>query len=243
MQRLLVIQHVEREAPQMYSTIANHLGLDVIKIRLYLGDPLPVPGSKDLLLILGGPMGISDLDKSQYPWLRKELELIKYVLKKRIPIIGVCLGAQLLAYAAGGNVVPMIDKHTSKPTAEIGWGRVMFHKNSSNYIFNKYLNKDFHMLHWHGDRIILPKSALLLASSDKCREQMFQIGSNAYGIQFHSEVEEDSVRKWISEDIDFVYKFLGNQGKHILENQLRLYCDVSKVYRTEFITDVLESLI
>ena len=104
MSRLLVLQHLEREGPGLFIQIAENLGFSVCIFRLDLGDSLPELRDGDLLLVLGGPMGVRDIGNYSYPWLINEVDLIKDALNKKIGIIGICLGAQLLAYAAGGTV-------------------------------------------------------------------------------------------------------------------------------------------
>ena len=159
----------------------------------YDGDPLPAPTQDDLVLVLGGSMGLEDLNHYNYPWLKKELQFIKRSLKNHIPIIGVCLGAQLLAYAAGGDVEVLEAGIPPQPLAEIGWHTVVSHVFKKDNKITTLLGKPFPVLHWHGDRILLPTTAELIASSCRCEEQLFQIGSLAYGIQFHVEIENLSL--------------------------------------------------
>ena len=120
MSRLLVLQHIEREGPGLFRQIAEKKGISVCIFRLDLGDPLPELNNGDLLLVLGGPMGIRDIGNPNFPWLNKEVDLIKEALNQKIGMIGVCLGAQLLAYAAGGDVEVLEEGIPPKPLAEIG---------------------------------------------------------------------------------------------------------------------------
>ena len=101
MKRLLVLKHLEREGPGLFYQIAKEREIKIEIIRLYLGESLPKTNKEDLLLIMGGPMGIKDIGSTKYPWLKKESDFIKLELKKKTSIIGVCLGAQLLANEAG----------------------------------------------------------------------------------------------------------------------------------------------
>ena len=121
MSRLIVLQHIEREGPGLFSKVALKYKKEVIICRLFLGETIPKLVDKDLLLVLGGPMGIRDLHTSTYPWLLKEVDFIKGALKKGVGFIGVCLGAQLLAYASGGLVRPLVIPNTNIEIAEIGW--------------------------------------------------------------------------------------------------------------------------
>ena len=199
MKSLLVLQHLEIEGPGLFQEVANEREMDTKIFRLDLGDPFPQTNKGDILLIMGGPMGIKDIGNKKYPWLRTEIDFIKKELKKMTPIIGVCLGAQLLSKAAGGDVEILEYGSPPKACPEIGWSQIYFHKlkNELKNELNNFFNEPFYVLHWHGDRILLPTDALLIASSNRCREQFFKIGELAYGLQFHIESEKEITEKWI----------------------------------------------
>lgn len=114
MSRLLVLQHLAREGPGLFVKVAKERGFTICTFRLDLGDSLPGPRNGDLLLVLGGSVGIGDLGTSTYPWLIEEVCL---ALNQDVGIIGVCLGAQLLAYAAGGDVERLQDEVSHQPLA------------------------------------------------------------------------------------------------------------------------------
>ncbi len=217
MNRLLVLQHLEIEGPGLFYQIAKERKMDIEIIRPDIGNSLPKTYKDDLLLIMGGPMGVKDIGSKKYPWLKPERDFIISELNKKTRIIGVCLGAQLLANAAGGDVE--ILKYGSPPKAlpEIGWSQVFF--NQSNKDFYKFCDDPFHVLHWHGDRILLPKNAELIASSMRCKEQFFKIGDLAYGLQFHIESNKEMTEKWIKEDKSFINKGLGPNGQSILKKE------------------------
>ena len=214
MKRLVVLQHLEIEGPGLFYQIAKEREMNIEIIRLDLGDELPQTNKDDLLLIMGGPMGVKDIGSIKYPWLRTERDFIKSELKKMTPIIGVCLGAQLLANAAGGDVEILKYGSPPKPLPEIGWSQVFFNK--SNNDLSQLCENPFHVLHWHGDRILLPKNAVLIASSKRCKEQFFKIGDLAYGLQFHIESSKEMTERWINEDKLFISKGLGPKGQAIL---------------------------
>ena len=217
MNRLLVLQHLESEGPGLYYQIAKEREMNIEIIRLDLGDGLPKTNKDDLLLIMGGPMGVKDIGSIKYPWLKSESDFIKSELKKNTRIIGVCLGAQLLAKAAGGNVETLKDGSPPRPLPEIGWSPVFF--NQSDNDLNKFCETPFHVLHWHGDRILLPINAELIASSKNCKEQFFKIGDFAYGLQFHIESSKEMTERWINEDKLFIKKGLGPKGQSILRKE------------------------
>ena len=217
MKRLLVLQHLEIEGPGLFYQIAKERGMNIEIIRMDQGNKLPITNENDLLLIMGGPMGIKDIGSIKYPWLETERDFIKSELKKKTRIIGVCLGAQLLANAAGGDVEILKYGSPPKPLPEIGWSQVFL--NQTKYDLNKICESPFHVLHWHGDRILLPDNAELIASSKRCKEQFFKIGSLAYGLQFHIESTKEMTERWINEDKLFINRGLGPNGQELLRKE------------------------
>ena len=240
MKRLLVLQHLEIEGPGLYYQIAKEREMNIEIIRLDLGDSLPKTEKDDLLLIMGGPMGVKDIGSTKYPWLKTERDFIKSELKKKTRIIGVCLGAQLLANAAGGDVEILKYGSPPKPMSEIGWSKVFF--NQLNNDFNKFHEMPFHVLHWHGDRILLPENAELIASSKRCKEQFFKIGDLAYGLQFHIESIKKMTERWINEDKLFISKGLGANGQSILRKEDKQFGEKTIMKRKLFINDLFNLL-
>ncbi len=240
MKRLLILQHLEREEPGLFSKIAKERGLIVNIFRLDLGDPLPDLYEGDLILILGGPMGIKDINNPNFPWLLDEINFLKKALKKKNGIIGVCLGAQLLAYAAGGNVETLLGRSPSKPLPEVGWEPIFSSSNATTDSFNSFLKAPMHVLHWHGDRILLPSNAELIASSNRCKEQLFKIGELAYGVQFHPEIEDEILANWIDDDSDFIRSALGINARVILQNQQKEFGQKTLKSRLKFLNLLLE---
>ena len=242
MNRLLVLQHLERERPGLFVNIAEERGFSVCTFRLDQGDSLPELMVGDLLLVLGGPMSIRDIGTSTYPWLNEEVGLIKQALNQGVGLIGVCLGAQLLAYAAGGGVEMLEEDVSHEPLAEIGWGKIFTQSLENNSKLKSLFESPFSVLHWHGDRILLPSTAVLLASSCRCKEQLFTVGSSAYGVQFHVEVDDEMVNKWILEDQEFIYSALGAEGQSILKQQQKEYGHKTLNLRLKFINTLFDLL-
>ena len=242
MSRLLVLQHLEREQPGLFVNLAEERGFSVCTFRLDLGDSLPELRNGDLLLVLGGPMGIGDIGTSTYPWLIEEVALIKEALKKDIGTIGVCLGAQLLAYAAGGDVESLHEVLSHQSLAEVGWDNVFPHSLDNKSKFTTLLSNPFPALYWHGDRILLPNNAELIASSCRCKEQLFRIGSLAYGVQFHVEIDDQMVNTWITEDKKFITSALGGDGQFILKQQQKEFGQKSLNSRLEFLNNLFDLL-
>jgi len=223
MKRLLVLQHVDIEGPGLFEQFAKERGLKIEIIRLDKKDNLPQTKKGDLILIMGGPMGVKDIGSERYPWLKLERDFVKKELENKRPIIGVCLGAQLLASAAGGDVEILKYGSPPKVLPEIGWAQIFVNK--SNNEFKELFGEPFYVLHWHGDRILLPNKAVLIASSVRCKEQFFRIGDFAYGLQFHIEATESMLEEWIKEDKEFIYRGFGLNGEKFLREENKNYID------------------
>ena len=211
-----ILQHLDREGPGLFREIAEGKGFITKIYRIDLGDKLPIVKKNDLILILGGPMGLEDISNGKFPWMKDEVNLIKKSFKDNIGIIGVCLGAQLLAYATGGSIEKLMGGKPLKLMPEVGWSEILINKKSK---YNQIFTKPLYGLHWHSDRINLPPNAELIASSDLCKEQLFKISDSCFGIQFHIEYEDKMVKKWIKEDYKFINHALGPEGQKILGKQ------------------------
>jgi len=238
--RLLVLQHLEIEGPGLFEQFAKERDLKIEIIRLDKKNALPQTTKGDLILIMGGPMGVKDIGSDRYPWLKLERDFIKKELENKRPIIGICLGAQLIASAAGGDVEILKYGCPPKELPEIGWSQIFIDKSNSD--FKAMFQEPFYVLHWHGDRILLPNKAILIASSARCKEQFFRIGDYAYGLQFHIETTGAMINKWIKEDKEFVFKGLGSNGQDILREENKKYSDKTFFKRKLFINKLFELL-
>jgi GMP synthase (glutamine-hydrolysing) len=167
-------------------------------LRPVIGHPLPTdPGEFRAVVALGGPMGVYESDK--YPWISDEIRLFQACLEKEVPILGICLGSQILAAAAGAEV-----KATG--VQEIGWGPIELTGEGECDPLLQGLPSRLHVFHWHGDRWDLPEGATLLAKSPVCDHQAFRLGPNAYGFQFHFEVTEETPLTWAEAYMDDLEK-------------------------------------
>jgi GMP synthase (glutamine-hydrolysing) len=138
------------------------------------------------IIILGGPMSVYD----NVGYLKREQELIRSALKLEIPVLGICLGSQLIAQAIGGNVY-------KGGKTEIGWSNVMLNQAGYKDLFKGINTKNITVFQWHGDTYDLPPKATIMASS-KLYPQAFRFGS-AIGIQFHMEVNREMIQRWAEE--------------------------------------------
>jgi GMP synthase (glutamine-hydrolysing) len=215
MRTLHVIKHIAREGPGRIADIAKDVGLGVVVHDLPSGAPVPktLPDG-DLLVVMGGPMGVADVGGAEFPFLRHEVDLVARCLANDTPVLGICLGAQLMAHALGARVYPARER-------EVGWGPVAFATGANEPALAGVGASEI-VLHWHGDTFDLPEGATLLASTDVCPNQMFRAGTRAFGLQFHVEVVADEIATWVREDADFISGALGAAGPgRILADTLR----------------------
>lgn len=189
MARILVLQHVQSEGLGIIGKALRQRGIAVDFIKIFKGDRIAKSiNGYDGLIVLGGPMGV--YEEGIYPFIKDEIALIKNALKNNIPILGICLGAQLLAKAAGANVYKGKKK-------EIGWYKVNLTDEGKRDGLFLGLPDELTVFQWHGDTFDIPENSKCLASSELFPNQIIKVGKNAYGIQFHLEVTEEMVREWI----------------------------------------------
>lgn len=189
MAKVLVLQHVKSEGLGIIGKSLRQKGIEADFIKIFEGQRIPRDvGGHDGLIVLGGPMGVYEEDI--YPFIKDEIMLIKDALKNNIPMLGICLGAQLLAKAAGANVYKGKKK-------EIGWYDVELTEEGKRDGLFIGLPDEFTVFQWHGDTFDIPEKSRCLASSKLFPNQIIKVGKNAYGIQFHLEVTEEMIREWI----------------------------------------------
>jgi len=189
MSKILAIQHIHCETLGTIGEALDAAGIAIELVRTFEGQPVPttMEGTSGLL-IMGGPMGVYEQDR--HPFLKREIRLIEQALQEDKPILGVCLGSQLLASALGVRV-------TKGKTKEIGWYPVALAPAGSTDSLWIGLEPSFTAYHWHGDVFNLPSGAVSLASSDLTRCQAFRYGHHAYGFLFHLEITEDIIKDMV----------------------------------------------
>jgi GMP synthase (glutamine-hydrolysing) len=189
--KIWVLQHHPIENLGTIAAALESAALAWQYVRTYDGHPVPrdMKGAGGLV-VMGGPMGV--YETRRYPFLRDETALIECALRENKPVLGVCLGSQLLASALGSRVV----KGRAK---EIGWHRVSLAAGAADDPLFRGLPDSFTALHWHGDVFELPRGAVALASSEMTPVQAFRWGERAYGLLFHLEVTEEQVGAMVRE--------------------------------------------
>ena len=183
----VVLQHVEWEGPGIIAQEAQKRGCEVDIRRLDREDEFPDANHVDGLVVMGGPLGA--YEEEWYPYLRDERELLATVARRGSPVLGVCLGAQLLAKALGAKVFP-------GHGAEIGFGSIELTPAGQEDPLFAGAGNTLPVFHWHGDTFTLPEGAKLLASSRMYPHQAFRFGSRAYGLQFHVEPDLSTWAAW-----------------------------------------------
>lgn len=182
-----VLQHVEWEGPGIIATEALARGLSVDVRRLDRSDTIPAVEAIAGLIVMGGPMGVYDTDA--YPYLLAEQRLLRAAVEHDLPVLGVCLGAQLLAAALGARVV-------RGPAPEIGLGDVRLTAEGLKDPVVGGAGATLPVMHWHGDTFDLPSDAVHLARSSLYVNQGFRAGRHAYGFQFHVELDRMLASAW-----------------------------------------------
>jgi GMP synthase-like glutamine amidotransferase len=192
MARVHVVQHTATEGLGLLFDWLPEVGVDVHPTHPYLGNRVPPSVEGDALIVLGGPMGANDDEKA--PWLPAVRELLQSAIDDGVPTLGICLGAQLLAVAAGGTV----ERGTAGP--EIGFGEVTVGAADDLLLAPGPLP----VVQWHYDAVTkLPVDAEVLAGNDTYPIQAFRVGDAAWGLQFHIEADAEMVRTWaVDEGMD-----------------------------------------
>jgi GMP synthase-like glutamine amidotransferase len=182
--RIHCLQHVPFEGPAGVADWAVRKGHPIRSTAVYEGKPLPDDSDFDWLFIMGGPMGV--YDEAEHPWLSEEKAFLRATIEAGKTVIGICLGAQLIADALGARVVRNAHK-------EIGWFPIeLTSEGRSSPVFG-FLPERFEVFHWHGDTFELPRGAFGLARSVGCANQAFLYRERVLGLQFHLESTPASV--------------------------------------------------
>ncbi|PKM23078.1 MAG: amidotransferase [Gammaproteobacteria bacterium HGW-Gammaproteobacteria-14] len=181
MARIQVLQHVPFEDLGAMAPWFEERGHEVHYTRLYRGESPPNVNAIDWLIIMGGPMGVHD--ETEYPWLSAEKALIRRSIDEHKTVLGICLGAQLIAHVMGAAV-------TRNREVEIGWFPVS--AATDHPLANVFASRPT-VFHWHGDTFAIPTDAIHLCRSEACENQAFLLADKVLGLQFHLETTEQGL--------------------------------------------------
>ena len=185
---VLIIKHIKLEGPGLIEYCLKQEKIPYLIINLETGARLPKLDHFTHIIILGGPMNVYEEDR--YPFLRNEDLFIKEAIQRGKKILGICLGAQLIAKSLGAKVF-------KAPMKEIGWYDVSLTEEGSKDPFFSYLPQTFSVFQWHEDTFEIPKAGKLIATSNPISHQAFRYGENACGLQFHLEVTKEMISPWM----------------------------------------------
>lgn len=225
MEPVIAIQHVGCETLGIIADVLKAGGVSTRLIRPWEGEPLPKEtGASVGLILMGGPMGVND--HNRYPFLLDEMALIEEALYIEKPVLGICLGSQLLAAALGATV-------TKGKRKELGWHPIMLTPSAADDPLWKEVEPSFMGYHWHGDIFALPRGAVSLASSDLTECQAFRCRHNAYGFLFHLEVTRKIIEEMVKTFADELQD-AGVEGSEIIEKAKDHLPPVQSIGRTVF---------
>ena len=189
MPRVLAFRHVPFEHLGRIAPELEARGIETEYPDLYARPTAPDLDRAAGLIFMGGPMSVND----DLAYIRQELDLIRHAIAQGKPVLGVCLGSQLIARTLGARVYQNAVK-------EIGWFPIRCSESARRDRLFAGLDNPEPVFHWHGETFDLPAGAELLASSDACRHQAFRYGDNVYGLQFHLEVTPEMIADWCEQD-------------------------------------------
>jgi len=187
---VLIIVHVESEGPGTLGSFLDSSGITVHLASVYSGERLPenIDGLQ-AIISMGGPMNV--YEENEYPFLRDETILLQKAIAANLPVLGICLGAQMIAKATGARVV-------RSPKEEIGWGKVFLTEAGQSDLLFSGVPETLDVLQWHGDMFEIPEDGALIATGNDCPNQALRY-RNAFGLQFHVEVTREILADWFKD--------------------------------------------
>jgi GMP synthase-like glutamine amidotransferase len=222
--RLHYFQHVSFEGLGSIEPWAKEMAYEITSTRLFAKDPFPNLDDIDWLIVMGGPMGIYDED--EYPWLSAEKNYIEQAVAQGKIVLGICLGAQLIADVLGAKIYP--NKHK-----EIGWFPIQKINETTQTRLADFLPKKIDAFHWHGDTFDIPKGAIHIAKSEACENQGFIYDDHVVALQFHLETMEQSAKELIENCQDDI-----TEGPFI-QSSVEIFSDQKRFEKINFLMSEL----
>lgn len=221
--RIHYLQHVPFEGLSYIGKWFRSRRYSVSGTAFFADDGLPELSEFDCLVVMGGPMGVDDI--AQYPWLTLEKRFIEQAIRSGKQVLGICLGAQLIAQVLGARVF----KNNFK---EIGWFPVSKTEIARRSPMGDVFPASFQAFHWHGDTFDLPSDAIHIAQSEACRHQVFSYGENTLGLQFHLEFSQQSIDRVIKKCGEELIPGQFIQGKEEIRRQSMLVAPSNGIMRS-----------
>jgi GMP synthase (glutamine-hydrolysing) len=229
--RFLLLQHLASEGPGLIAESLRAAHHELKIIELWRQSPECDLDEWDGLIIMGGPASAND---THLPSITSSLDLIRTAIQCNTPMLGICLGAQLMAKAAGGTI------HQS-PVRELGWYPIYPANQAVDDIIFNNLSSDLRVFQWHGETFGLPGSAIHLATNPNVPNQAFRLARGQYGLQFHVEIDLDMIDAWIAEGPS-EREFLGANGLSALRAETVEYIQDMRYFGAEMMRSWLEEI-
>jgi GMP synthase-like glutamine amidotransferase len=220
MKPVAIFRNAPTEGPGYFATFLSQHGIPWMLVKIDQGQPLPQQaGDYSGLVFMGGPMSVND----DLPWIPQTLGLIQQAVKQEIPVLGHCLGGQLMAKALGGEV-------RKNPVKEIGWSEVQVEDNPAAKEWLGDSPRSFLSFHWHGETFTLPRGAARILSGQRCENQAFAMGGHL-GLQCHVEMTPELIKRWCETGAREIAANVGPSVQTALEMQADLENRVSRLQR------------
>ena len=190
---ILFVQHVKNEGPGNFTRVLYEHDIPFQTLKTFSPVSFVLPADCRGVILLGGPMNVDD--ESDYPFLAEEKAFIKELIQKGMPLLGICLGAQLIAQAAGGRVYQADEK-------EFGWYGVELTEDGERDSLFQGFPRWYEVFQWHEDTFSIPPRGKKLVTTAGCPNQGFKVGTRCYGIQFHLEADATMINGWLQSAIE-----------------------------------------
>jgi len=229
--KFLVIQHLDIEPPALIGEVLTSAGHQLTTVHLDQGEALPSSSHDyDGIIIMGGPQSAND----DTDYIKAELLWLKETLNQGLPMLGICLGAQLMARAAGAEITP-------SPVRELGWHPVYQTAESKNDPLFASMPEGLAIFQWHGEAFSLTDEMTLLATHPDVAAQAFCLSKGQYGLQFHVEVDASIIEAWIAHG-ESERDALGIEGISLLHRESTLYMESMQQFCKEMTSNWLNEI-